>query len=715
MTGIYWGPFEALTTDATLNVEEVEPFHGLSAELYDQMSVADWDEAEYLALAARYAGSVLELGCGTGRILLRLAEAGHHVVGLDRSDAMLDILRARLGALPQSTRSRVSVVREDARVFSLDQRFDLILLPYLTLGLISEADDRNAVIRRVVEHLAGSGLFVFDYLTEFDENATSSSNEVIARDFWLRGRKVPGTFGARFVADERALVVNACWKIDCGSDGTRHCLESKLMRVFDNAEIARMLDEAGLVITHRETEDFGDGAARRTVIHCRKRSDRIYPLWHPYMAGSELEKAQLLLVNGSGCEVVDSEGRGYIDASGGLWSVQCGLGRAEIIDAVTKQLQCLSSGTLFMGRANKPALELSRRLVAMAPAPLEWVYLTGSGSESVELAIKLARSFFAARGKTEKKGVLYLDTAYHGTFFGSIGLSGLVPEKAVFSPMLPGLGAVPAPQPDAVDFEADALRCAAVFEAMLDQAGQHVAAFIIEPVLGSAGVIIPPRAYFERIQRACRNHEVLLIVDEVATGFGRTGQWFASEHFGLRPDIMLLGKGINSGYLPLGAALFSAEIGAVLAVTDTGIVHGSTHNGNAACCAAALATIDLMQRERLIDRARELGELFLARLQTLSGTPGLGLVRGLGLMLFAGLRDESGATANLAQVMAVSAAMQTQGVLVYPAPGGVIFCPALIVSLEQIERIVSSLVVVLRDNRLVDGGLQPRQPSSAWQ
>jgi putrescine aminotransferase len=155
---------------------------------------------------------------------------------------------------------------------------------------------------------------------------------------------------------------------------------------------------------------------------------------------------------------------------------------------------------------------------------------------------------------------------------------------------------------------------------MLDEAGDNIAAFIVEPVLGSAGVIIPPHSYFERIQRACRNHDVLLVVDEVATGFGRTGRWFASEHYGMHPDMMLLGKGINSGYLPLGAVVFSAEIGERLAGANAGIIHGSSHNGNPGCCAAALATLDIPQRDKLVT-ARGSRAFFLERLRAHGETP----------------------------------------------------------------------------------------------
>ena len=227
-------------------------------------------------------------------------------------------------------------------------------------------------------------------------------------------------------------------------------------------------------------------------------------------------------------------------------------------------------------------------------------------------------------------------------------------------------------------------------------------------------MIIPSKSYFDRIQRACRNHDVLLVVDEVATGFGRTGCWFAIEHFDLRPDILLLGKGINSGYLPLGAVLFSAQIGDCLATEGEAIIHGSSHNGNPACCAAALAALDIMERDGLVERSRELGHYFIASLRSQSSLPGLGLIRGLGLMLFAGLCDEAGTAANQTQVLAISEAMQREGVLVYPAPGGIMFLPALVITHRQIDAVVSCLVSVLLAHRLVGGELVARDGANQF-
>jgi adenosylmethionine-8-amino-7-oxononanoate aminotransferase len=301
-----------------------------------------------------------------------------------------------------------------------------------------------------------------------------------------------------------------------------------------------------------------------------------YPLWHPHVPLNEMETRVTILVEGKGCKVKDNRGKEYIDASGGLWNVHCGLGNAEINQAILDQLERLSYASLFAWRGNEPALELARELAAMAPRPLQWVYLTGSGSESVELSIKIARIYSQLRGRANCKQVVYLDGSYHGTFFGSMSVSGLAQLKEV-GPLLPGVAPITTPNPDRrppdLSYADFAVSCADELENKARQG--EVAAFIVEPIIASAGIIIPPVEYFRRIDEICRSFDILLILDEVATGFGRTGRWFAAEHYGLHPDILLLSKGLTSGYLPLGAVLFSAEIGELLIKHGASLCHRS--------------------------------------------------------------------------------------------------------------------------------------------
>ena len=430
-----------------------------------------------------------------------------------------------------------------------------------------------------------------------------------------------------------------------------------------------------------------------------------YPLWHPYSAMDVTGSPVVTLVKGHGCTVHDAEGHRYLDATAGLWSVHCGLGDPDIIAAITEQLQTLSYATLFDDRGNLPALTLARRLVEMAPSPLEWVYLTGSGSESVELAIKLARLVRTLRGDRQKREIVYVDRSYHGTFFGSMGVSALVDHKRDFSPLLPGLTAIAAPDParcaPGTSDEAHALACASELDARARRGG--VSAFIIEPVLGSAGVLVPPRAYFEAIQDICRSHDILLIVDEVATGFGRTGTWFACEQFGIQPDILLVAKGINSGYLPLGAVLFSDAIGSLLLAHQTALGHGSTHNGNPVCCAAALATLSVIERDGLVERAARMGEYFRDRLQTLRMFRCVGEVRSLGLMLGLPLRRTDGTATTSSHTEWARNRLRARGVLAYAANDALVFCPPFIVSQAEIDAIVEALRAMIIEEGMADG------------
>src|SRR5262249_24916157 len=413
-------------------------------------------------------------------------------------------------------------------------------------------------------------------------------------DLFVEGKIVAGKIGWKLSEDSKHLIVNSSISAPQEGGATHHYLDAIQIELISYRKVEDMLSGAGLVVVerHHSTSD----SAEQHLLRCRRRDSVSYPLWHPYFPMNGLEQQVTILVEGKGCKVRDKNGKEYIDASAGLWNTYCGLGEPEIIQAITDQLHRLSYGTLFGWRGNEPALELARELVQMAPSPLQWAYLTGSGSESVELSIKIARLYSALQRRVSRE-IVYLDDSYHGTFFGSMSLSGLATMREIIGPLLPGVSSIPTPNPlrcpsnmSYVDF---AVSCA---ESLGERAASgEVAAFIVEPILGSAGVIIPPPEYFRRIEQICRDYNILLIFDEVATGLGRTGRWLAAEQYNIRPDILLLSKGLNSGYLPLGAVLFSAEIGESLIKQGANLFHGSTNNGHPACCAAALANIRLMR------------------------------------------------------------------------------------------------------------------------
>jgi adenosylmethionine-8-amino-7-oxononanoate aminotransferase len=300
---------------------------------------------------------------------------------------------------------------------------------------------------------------------------------------------------------------------------------------------------------------------------------------------------------------------------------------------------------------------------------------------------------------------VYLDESYHGSFAASISVSGLIPLRELFQPRETGATAVPTPNPahcpkdrSLTDF---ALECAAALEAEVRKG--DVAAFIFEPVLGSAGIVVPPPEYFARVKEICKEHDVLLIADEVATGFGRTGRWFACEHYGLEPDIMTLAKGINSGYLPLGAVLFSGAIEERFKRSGLPVLHGSTYNGHPVCCASGLANIEIIRRERLVERSRTTGAYFQGRLEELLALQAVTQIRGLGLMLGAALVQQDGTPATIAQLYELMLTIRAHGVIVYIEKSTLMFCPALTISEAEIDTVVDTLHAVLSSVQL-DGG-----------
>jgi putrescine aminotransferase len=289
-----------------------------------------------------------------------------------------------------------------------------------------------------------------------------------------------------------------------------------------------------------------------------------------------------------------------------------------------------------------------------------------------------------------------------------MGVTALIEQKKEFGPLLPAIFSITAPDPDRcppdasyVDFS---INCARELEKLAIEG--NIAAFIAEPILGAAGVIIPPKEYFQTIKEICVKYDVLLILDEVATGFGRTGKWFATEHYGIEPDILLLAKGINSGYLPLGAVLFSEQIGNTMLEEKCGLGHGSSHNGNPPCCAAALATIDVIRNENLIEKSVESGTYFRSRLEELRVYPWIKEIRSIGLMLSVVFAQEDGRNVTQEQVDLLCKALKNKGVLAYPGGASLVFCPALIISQQEIDEVVDALQAVLKSVRLHDGEME---------
>ncbi len=360
--------------------------------------------------------------------------------------------------------------------------------------------------------------------------------------------------------------------------------------------------------------------------------------WMPFTANRRFKSSPRIFTAAKGVRYRTADGAEILDGASGLWCVNAGHGRPEIADAVHRQLSELDYAPPFqMGHG--PAFDLAARLAAIAPAGLDRVFFTNSGSESVETVLKIALAYHRARGEGQRTRLIGREKGYHGVNFGGISVGGLVNNRRLF-PTLPGVDHLPhtllaknafsvGEPPHGAELAEELDRLAAL------HGGETIAAVIVEPVAGSAGVIPPPQGYLKRLRAACDRHGVLLIFDEVITGFGRVGAPFAAQRFGVTPDLISLAKGLTNGAVPMGAVLASRTIHDAFMQGPPEAIeffHGYTYSGHPAACAAGLATLDIYARERLFERARELEPLWGEGLHALRDLPHVIDIRSIGLM-----------------------------------------------------------------------------------
>ena len=364
------------------------------------------------------------------------------------------------------------------------------------------------------------------------------------------------------------------------------------------------------------------------------RAHLMHPLHHPSSYGTAR-----IWVSGRGAIIKDAAGRDYIDGLSGLWNVNVGHGRAELGDVAKQQMSTLAFHSAYAGGSNEPAIKLADRLSRLAYPSINTYFFTSGGAEASETSFKTARFYWKAKGSPDKFKVISRRRAYHGLTLAAMSATGLQAFWPMFEPRTPGFLHIDAPDPYRFTSSDSSISIGVAAanqleEAILREGADTVAAFIAEPVQGAGGVIVPPPDYFARIREICSKHGVLLIADEVITGFGRTGRWFGLEHYGIQPDIMQFAKGITSGYVPLGGIGVSDTIRDVINGVPPGKrwMHAFTYSGHPTCCAVALANIDILERERLAERAAAAGDRLLRGLRTLEPVDGVGNVRGLGLM-----------------------------------------------------------------------------------
>jgi PLP-dependent transaminase len=408
-----------------------------------------------------------------------------------------------------------------------------------------------------------------------------------------------------------------------------------------------------------------------------------------------------VIASGRGCRLTDADGREYLDATGGLWLAQVGHGRAELAEKAAEQMRRIEYFTSFWEFTNEPAIRLAERLVSLAPDPIARAYFTSGGSEGDDAAIKMARLYFHRRGQPQRTWILSRDGAYHGSAYGGGSATGLSVYRDGFGPLLPDVHHLTPPWPyrtelfdgrDPTDFLIDEL------EDAIERIGpDKIAAFIGEPVMGVAGMLVPPDDYWPRVQEVLGRHGILLILDEVVTAYGRIGEWFAAQHYGLEPDIIVTAKGISSGYVPLGANLVSAEVADTLAA-DGGFPHGYTYNGHPTACAVGLANLDIIERENLLDAAKSTGAYLLDGLTTLQQIEVVGEVRGIGMMFGIELvADREARTPLPAPSVPLPDVLRREtGVIVRNCGHSLVLSPPLVLSQSEADRIVEALGSVLR-------------------
>jgi putrescine aminotransferase len=427
--------------------------------------------------------------------------------------------------------------------------------------------------------------------------------------------------------------------------------------------------------------------------------DAIRHLWthrtqdHPWLADEEL-----VVDRAEGVWVWTERGKKLMDAFAGLAVVNVGHGRREIAEAIAEQTVRLAYYPTTRQFSNRPAAELAAKLASLTPGDLDVTMFAVSGSEANERSMQIARHYWMARGKPGKHKVISLEGGYHGATMGTYAICGLPGLAAPYAPLqVPGFVKVKPPYPlrdrgAGTDAELVARRARELREAILQQDPETVSAVIMEPVLSSGGFIIPPLGWLKAVRAICDELDVLMIADEVITGFGRTGRWFGVEHEAVVPDLMSVAKGITSGYIPLSASIASRRVAGAFAESSTQEnVHPNTYAAHPVACAAALANLQIMEKDHLVENAEAMGERLLAGLKAAVGTRKIvGEVRGRGLLVCAEFVEPNGSGSPLAQaeVAKLDRKAWDRGAIVYARGHVIRLAPPLCITREEVDQLV---------------------------
>ncbi|MGE8203592.1 aspartate aminotransferase family protein [Heyndrickxia sp. NPDC080065] len=398
--------------------------------------------------------------------------------------------------------------------------------------------------------------------------------------------------------------------------------------------------------------------------------------------------APFIFTSGSGVYLTDTTGKKVLEGMASLWNVNVGYGRKELAEVAYEQMSKLAFTNSFSSFSNEPAIRLAAKLAELAPGNLNAVFFTSGGSESNDTAYKLARYYWKLKGFPEKKKIISRKKGYHGVNIGATSATGISPFHAMTNSLAPDFVHVDT-------FSTDSLR-----ECIQKEGAENIAAFITEPVQGAGGVNIAPDGYLQEVREICDENNILLIADEVITGFGRTGKMFACEHNGVTPDMMLFAKGVTSGYIPLGGVMVTDTIHRELVdLSDGVLLHGYTYSGHATACAVGLKNIEIIERENLVENSRQMGEELLKGFKELKAEfDFIGEVRTLGLIgAIEMVNPVTNARFDTLVAPKVSAEAAKRGLIVrtvgFEGMDTIVFSPPLVINKQEIQELIS----ILRD------------------
>ncbi|MDG4894121.1 MULTISPECIES: aspartate aminotransferase family protein [unclassified Mesorhizobium] len=424
--------------------------------------------------------------------------------------------------------------------------------------------------------------------------------------------------------------------------------------------------------------------------------------WMPFTANRQFKQAPRMFVSAKDMHYTTSDGRKVLDGTAGLWCVNAGHCRPKITEAIQTQAAELDYAPAFQ-MGHPIVFELANRLVDIAPKGMDHVFFTNSGSESVETALKMAIAYHRVRGEGSRTRLIGRERGYHGVNFGGISVGGIVSNRKMFGTLLGGVDHLPhthLPEKNAfskgvpehgAELANDLERLIALHDA------STIAAVIVEPVAGSTGVILPPKGYLQKLREICTKHGILLIFDEVITGFGRLGAPFAADYFGVTPDIMTTAKGVSNGVIPMGAVFVKKEIHDAFMTGPEHMIeffHGYTYSGNPIACAAALGTLDTYKEEGLLTRGEELAPYWEDALHSLKGEPHVIDIRNIGLIGAIELAPIAGSPTKRAFSAFVKAF--ERGALIRTTGDIIALSPPLIITKGQINELIDHVRDVLR-------------------